>query len=65
MRTGTTGEARDDLRMRRLGVVPFKKIYEEPIPAPTNMCPGTPRYIEEWMKRYNETTERYSVKAGQ
>ncbi|KAF4629860.1 hypothetical protein G7Y89_g8290 [Cudoniella acicularis] len=71
VRTGTTGETRDDLKNEEMrkdvwaGVVPFRWVYGEPIPAPTNMFPGTPRYIEEWIKGYNETTEAYSVEAGQ
>ncbi|KAF2184925.1 hypothetical protein K469DRAFT_688506 [Zopfia rhizophila CBS 207.26] len=53
VRSGTTGEAREDLRdeaMRRkvwAGVVPSRMVYGTPLPAPTNMFPGTPEYIED------------------
>ena len=65
VRTGTTGEAREDLKdegMRKdvwAGVVPTRMVYEKPIAAPTNLFPGVPEYISEWIEDHDETTARY------
>lgn len=70
VRAGTTGEAREDLKdeaMRKkvwAGVVPTRMVYGDPVPAPTNMFPGTPEYIEDWVEHWNEKVERYSGEAA-
>ncbi|KAF4465934.1 5-nitroimidazole antibiotic resistance [Fusarium albosuccineum] len=70
VRTGTTGEAREDLKdeaMRKkvwAGVVPSRIVYGTPLASPTNMYPGTPEYIEDWVAEWNEKVERYSAEAG-
>lgn len=70
VRTGTTGEAREDLKdeaMRKkvwAGVVPSRIVYGTPLASPTNMFPGTPEYIEDWVAEWNEKVERYSAEAG-
>lgn len=70
VRAGTTGEAREDLRDEALrrkvwaGVVPSRLAYGTPVPAPTNMFPGTPEYIEDWVEHANEKAERYSAEAA-
>lgn len=70
IRTGTTGEAREDLKdeaMRKkvwAGVVPSYITYGTPLPAPTNMHAGLPEYIEDWVEEWNEKSQRYSAEAG-
>ncbi|KAI4762090.1 hypothetical protein E4T51_04922 [Aureobasidium sp. EXF-12344] len=65
VRTGTTGEAREDLKdegMRKdvwAGVVPTRMVYEKPIAAPTNLFPGVPEYISDWIEEHDRTTARY------
>lgn len=71
VRKGTTGEARGDLKdeeMRKgvwAGVVPSRMVYGEPIPAPTNLFPGTPDYIADWVDEWNQEAEKYSTEAAQ
>jgi nitroimidazol reductase NimA-like FMN-containing flavoprotein (pyridoxamine 5'-phosphate oxidase superfamily) len=70
VRTGTTGEAREDIKdeeMRKkvwAGVVPTKVVYGSPVPAPTNMFPGTPDYIQNWVDSWNQKVDKYSVEAA-
>lgn len=71
VRAGSTGEAREDLKdeaMRKkvwAGVVPSRVVYGTPVPAPTNMFPGIPEYIENWVLERNQEWERYSAEAAQ
>ncbi|KAF2623213.1 flavin-nucleotide-binding protein [Macroventuria anomochaeta] len=70
VRAGTTGEAREDLKDETMrtkvwaGVVPSRMVYGTPLPAPTNMFPGMPEYIEDWVEEWNEKAERYSAEAA-
>ncbi|KAF1823287.1 uncharacterized protein K489DRAFT_388144 [Dissoconium aciculare CBS 342.82] len=70
VRTGSTGEAREDLKneeMRKTvwsGVVPSRTVYDEPIPASTNMHKGTPPYIAQWVEDFNAVGKIYAAQAG-
>lgn len=70
VRTGSTGEAKEDIadeEMRRnvwAGVVPTRTVYGTPMPAPTNLFPGVPGYMEDWIRERNETSLQYTLDAG-
>ena len=66
VRSGTTGEDRNDLKdeaMRQrvwAGVIPAYLQLGKPIPAPTNLTKGTPAYIKDWVEESNPKAEEYA-----
>lgn len=71
VRTGTTGEAREDLKNEEMrkdvwaGVIPMHTRFGSPVPAPTNLVKSVPKYIDGWIAEANNTAEKYCVNASQ
>ncbi|KAF2753577.1 hypothetical protein EJ05DRAFT_504674 [Pseudovirgaria hyperparasitica] len=70
IRTGTTGEDRNDLKDEGLrkrvwaGVLPMWTRYGQPTPAPTNMTDKTPEYISRFVDDSNKQQEDYAMKVA-
>jgi nitroimidazol reductase NimA-like FMN-containing flavoprotein (pyridoxamine 5'-phosphate oxidase superfamily) len=71
VRTGTTGEAREDLKNEEMrkdmwaGVIPMWTQFGAPIPAPTNLVKNVPKYIDGWVTKNNSVAQKFCVDGGQ
>ncbi|KAL4782543.1 hypothetical protein BJX76DRAFT_358808 [Aspergillus varians] len=71
VRTGTTGEDRNDLKDAALrgrvwtGVIPSWTQWGTPVPSPTNGMDVLPEYIRSWVQKTNKESESYSYGASE